>query len=65
LWRIIAKFSVGNWVAGNVFSTKLFSPLIVSYEFQKIRSASLFLRMGQVLIVSLGQAFEIVVFDAA
>jgi len=51
-------------LAGSVFSTKLFTSLNVSYEFQNISLASLFPRIGQILIVSPRHAFEIVVFHA-
>jgi len=62
---VIAKSSMVNSLAGTVFSTKLFTSLNVSYEFQNISPASLFPRMGQVLIVSPRHAFKIVVFHAA
>jgi mannose/fructose/N-acetylgalactosamine-specific phosphotransferase system component IIC len=55
---------MANRVAGSVFATKLLVSLNVSHVFQKVRLASPAALMGQVLIVSLGHAFEIVVFHA-
>jgi hypothetical protein len=64
-WWVIAKSSMVKSLAGIVFSIKLFISLNVSYEFQNISPASLFPRMGQILIVSPRHAFQIVVFHAA
>jgi mannose/fructose/N-acetylgalactosamine-specific phosphotransferase system component IIC len=51
-------------VVGGVFATKLLVSLNVSHVFQNVRLASPAASMGQVLIVSLRHAFEIVVFHA-
>ena len=64
LWWVIAKCSMVELLAGSVFSTKLFTSLNVSYEFQNISPASRVRPTEQVLIASPRHAFEIVVFHA-
>jgi hypothetical protein len=53
-----------GFTEGGIFSIKLFVSFNVSHEFRNAGLVSPVLYTGQILIVSVGLAFEIVIFHA-